>query len=188
MMWVSFDNTYVIYSTNNGFYKSQHRLPPGKTCGCEEDIHIPPTIRGPSVPKGSTTDIVTAQTDLAPTILSLAGAPPRPDFDDTAIPLATSALLSAQASRQEHVNVEFWGRAVPEGIYGFSVDEGKMRKSLPPTSFPITVPPPPQLRRKATTSNIRPKQHPQSPPHHPASTPQPLLCNLAPWRTRGSTT
>jgi N-acetylglucosamine-6-sulfatase len=129
------DNTYVIYSTDNGFHISQHRLPPGKTCGYEEDINIPLIIRGPGVPKGETTDIVTAHTDLAPTFLALAGAPPRPDFDGTAIPVTQEELRGAKGSRQEHINVEFWGRAVPEGIYGFSVDEGKMRKS--PKSLPL---------------------------------------------------
>jgi N-acetylglucosamine-6-sulfatase len=125
------DNTYVIFSTDNGFHISQHRLPPGKTCGYEEDINIPLIIRGPGVPKGSTTDIVTAHTDLAPTFLKLAGALPRPDFDGTAIPTTASELLEAESFRQEHVNVEFWGRAIPEGIYGFSVDDGKIRKRSP---------------------------------------------------------
>jgi N-acetylglucosamine-6-sulfatase len=129
------DNTYVIYSTDNGFHISQHRLPPGKTCGYEEDINIPLIIRGPGVQKGLTTDIVTAHTDLAPTFLKLAGAPPRPDFDGTVIPLTKPELPKAKKSRQEHVNVEFWGRAVPEGIYGFSVDEGKIRK---PPLFPLS--------------------------------------------------
>jgi N-acetylglucosamine-6-sulfatase len=89
------DNTYIIYSTDNGFHISQHRLPPGKTCGYEGDINIPLIIRGPGVQKGLTADIVTAHTDLAPTFLKLAGSPPCPDFDGTAIPLTKSKLLKS---------------------------------------------------------------------------------------------
>jgi N-acetylglucosamine-6-sulfatase len=120
---------HTIYSKDNGFHIRQHRLPPGKTCGCEEDVNIPLIIRGLGVQKGLTTDIVTAHTDLAPTFLKLTGASPRPDFGGAAIPLAKSELLKAKKSQQEHVNVKFWDRAVPEGIYSFSVDEGKIRKS-----------------------------------------------------------
>ena len=67
------DNTYIIYSTDNGYHISQHRLNPGKECGFEEDINIPLIVRGPGVPVGEA-NVVTAHTDLAPTILKIAGA------------------------------------------------------------------------------------------------------------------
>jgi N-acetylglucosamine-6-sulfatase len=117
------ENTYVVYSTDNGFHISQHRLNPGKECGFEEDINIPLIIRGPGVPVGET-DVVTAHTDLAPTFLKIAGVEPRGDFDGTAIPLDAEELRDAVRMRQEHVNVEFWGRSLPEGTYGFSLDDG----------------------------------------------------------------
>jgi len=120
------DNTYVIYSTDNGFHISQHRLPPGKECGFEEDINIPLIIRGPGVPRGEVSDVVTAHVDLAPTFLKIAGASHRVDFDGSPIPLHTADLLKAVEERQEHVNVEFWGRAIPEGAFGFSLDDGKV--------------------------------------------------------------
>lgn len=41
------DNTYVVYSADNGYHISQHRLSPGKECGFEEDINVPLIIRGP---------------------------------------------------------------------------------------------------------------------------------------------
>ena len=49
------DSTYVIFSSDNGYHIGQHRLQPGKECGYEEDINIPLIIRGPGVPKNSTT-------------------------------------------------------------------------------------------------------------------------------------
>lgn len=109
------DNTYIIYSTDNGYHIGQHRLQPGKECGFEEDINIPLIVRGPSVPKNSTTEIVTTHTDLAPTILSLAGGPLRLDFDGEAIPLTKKGIAKASHKRHEHVNIEYWGFAIGEG-------------------------------------------------------------------------
>jgi N-acetylglucosamine-6-sulfatase len=123
------ENTYIIYTTDNGYHISQHRLAPGKECGFEEDINIPLVIRGPGVPVGEA-DIVTAHTDLAPTILKLAGGNyKRSDLDGSPIPLNENNLEEAKSDRQEHVNVEFWGRSIPEGIYKFSLDDGKVGES-----------------------------------------------------------
>lgn len=122
------ENTYVIYTSDNGFHISQHRLPPGKECGFEEDINVPLIIRGPGVPIGETVEVVTAHTDLAPTIMRIAGQKQRADFDGAAIPLTESDHAIARAERQEHVNVEFWGRALPEGRLEFSLDAGKIGK------------------------------------------------------------
>lgn len=69
------ENTFIIYSADNRYHIGQHRLQPGKECGFEEDINVPLIIRGPGVPKNVTTEVVTTHTDLAPTILRIAGAP-----------------------------------------------------------------------------------------------------------------
>lgn len=123
------DKTYIIFTTDNGYHISQHRLPPGKECGFEEDINIPLVIRGPGVPIGEA-KLVSAHTDLAPTILKIAGGDwKRSDLDGSPIPLDTKGLEEAAIDRQEHVNVEFWGRGLPEGIHMFSLDDGKISKS-----------------------------------------------------------
>ncbi|KAI1751535.1 arylsulfatase-like protein [Xylaria castorea] len=110
------DNTYILYSTDNGYHIGQHRLHPSKQCSFEEDINIPLIIRGPKVPEGFATDIVTTHTDLAPTILRIAGAPLRDDFDGLAIPLTQSGLDQAEVERHEHVTVEHWGFGSNEGL------------------------------------------------------------------------
>lgn len=122
------DNTYIIYSSDNGYHISQHRLHPGKECGFEEDIHIPLIIRGPGIAAGHTANVVSTHADLSPTILHLAGLDPRPDFDGSAIPLTKSDLRDVEesAERGEHVSIEFWGQGIPEGKYGFSLDDGKL--------------------------------------------------------------
>lgn len=109
------DNTYIIYSSDNGYHIGQHRLHPSKQCSFEEDINIPLIIRGPGVPEKLTTDIVTTHTDLAPTLLQIAGAPLRDDFDGLAIPLTQATLDQAENERHEHVTVEHWGFAGNEG-------------------------------------------------------------------------
>src|SRR3569833_1413446 len=67
------DNTFIIYSSDNGFHLGHHRLGAGKKYAFEEDINIPLIIRGPGVPKNRTTDLVSAHVDFAPTILHMAG-------------------------------------------------------------------------------------------------------------------
>ncbi|KAH6706482.1 arylsulfatase [Leptodontidium sp. MPI-SDFR-AT-0119] len=115
------DNTYIIYSSDNGFHIGQHRLQPGKSCGYEEDINIPLIIRGPGVAANHTTHIVTTHTDLSPTFFDLLGIPQRDDFDGTAIPVTKAGIELAQERRREHVNVEYWGFAGGEGKYDHDI-------------------------------------------------------------------
>jgi arylsulfatase A-like enzyme len=111
------DNTYVVYSSDNGFHIGQHRLQPGKSCGYEEDIHIPLIVRGPGVAAGYAADLVTTHTDLAPTFFDLLGIPLREDFDGRPIPVARADIEAVNQRRQEHANVEYWGFAGGEGKY-----------------------------------------------------------------------
>ncbi|KAF5672808.1 arylsulfatase [Fusarium circinatum] len=108
------DETYIIYSSDNGYHLGQHRLPPGKECGFDEDIRVPLFIRGPGVSSGLIENAVTTHIDLAPTILRLAGADLRSDFDGTPIPV----LPTQENKRHEHVAVEYWGGAIAEGEIG----------------------------------------------------------------------
>lgn len=48
-------------------------------------------------------------------MLHLAGAT-REEFDGSVIPLHNPSV--AVSSSSEHVNIEFWGKAIPEGIWG----------------------------------------------------------------------
>ena len=108
------DNTYVFFTTDNGFHISQYRLHPGKECGYDTDIRVPLFVRGPGVARNQSLNIVSSHTDLAPTLLSIAGAT-RDNFDGLPIPLTGEIDSSA---RGEHVNVEFWGVGLPEGKFG----------------------------------------------------------------------
>ena len=106
------NNTYVFYSTDNGYHIGQHRLPLGKGCAIEEDIHIPLVVRGPRVAAGAVVDVPTTHTDLAPTFLDILGIPQRPDFDGAPIPLRAGSAVGISRAR-EHVQVEFWSDSNP---------------------------------------------------------------------------
>lgn len=107
------NNTYLIYTTDNGYHIGQHRLPPGKSCNIEEDVNIPFFIRGPGVRKGAVQTVPSSHTDIVPTLFALAGIPPREDFDGEVIPV-TEELLK-KSTKSEHVNIEFWGEYLVEG-------------------------------------------------------------------------
>jgi len=65
--------TYVFFTSDNGFHLGQHRLESGKNTAFEEDIRVPLSVRGPGVPVGNTIDAFSANVDYAPTFAELAG-------------------------------------------------------------------------------------------------------------------
>ncbi len=75
------DNTYIIFTSDNGYHMGQHRLPEGKSLPYEEDIHVPLVIRGPGIKPGTLVNALTVNIDFAPTIAELAGLS-APDFVD----------------------------------------------------------------------------------------------------------
>ncbi|KIW33605.1 uncharacterized protein PV07_00441 [Cladophialophora immunda] len=120
------DNTYIFYTTDNGYHISQHRMNPGKECGYDTDIHIPFYLRGPGIDAGGVVDVITTHTDVSSTLLQIAGASKQ--LDGTAIPLGRSPsgqdweLDEDPPRRHEHATIEYWGYGVPEGLYGGRTD------------------------------------------------------------------
>ncbi|MFN8413310.1 MAG: sulfatase [Anaerolineales bacterium] len=68
------DNTYIIFTSDNGFHMGEHNFPSGKGTPYEEDIHVPFMIRGPGITPGSQVTQMIANIDVAPTIADMAGA------------------------------------------------------------------------------------------------------------------
>jgi arylsulfatase A-like enzyme len=75
------ENTYIIFTSDNGFHLGEHALPSGKGTAYEEDIRVPFMIRGPGIEPGTTVSQMIANIDFAPTIVEIAGVKP-PDFVD----------------------------------------------------------------------------------------------------------
>src|SRR3712207_2382120 len=67
-------NTYVFFTSDNGWHHGEHRIPGTKERPYEESIHMPLIIRGPGVQAGATTDKLALNTDYLPTLTDLAGA------------------------------------------------------------------------------------------------------------------
>ena len=74
-------HTYVIYTSDNGFFYGEHRIPGGKTKLYEESIRVPLLIRGPGIPRGKVARDLAINADLAPTITKLTGATPGLSMD-----------------------------------------------------------------------------------------------------------
>ena len=75
------ENTYIFFSSDNGFHQGQHRLKEGKGWAYEEDIRVPLVVRGPGIPAGRKLQQLVANVDLAPTFADIAGGD-APDFVD----------------------------------------------------------------------------------------------------------
>jgi N-acetylglucosamine-6-sulfatase len=80
-----FDNTVVMFTSDNGFLRGQHRLDTGKANPYEEAIRVPLLVRGPGFPSGVRDRRLVGNVDLAPTILELAGAEPDLEVDGRSI-------------------------------------------------------------------------------------------------------
>ena len=68
------DNSYIVFTSDNGLLMGQHRLVHKKRNVYEETIRVPLMVRGPGVRVGVASQPVQL-IDLAPTLLDLAGAP-----------------------------------------------------------------------------------------------------------------
>jgi N-acetylglucosamine-6-sulfatase len=78
-------NTYIVFSSDNGYHLGQHRLEMGKQTAFDTDIRVPLIVAGPGVPQGQTVHDVVQNTDLYPTFVQLAGATVAGPVDGTSL-------------------------------------------------------------------------------------------------------
>jgi N-acetylglucosamine-6-sulfatase len=74
-------NTYIVFSSDNGYHMGQHRLLPGKETAFDTDIRVPLIVAGPGIPAGKTVTNVAQNVDLYPTFLQIAGLRPPTAID-----------------------------------------------------------------------------------------------------------
>jgi N-acetylglucosamine-6-sulfatase len=67
------ENTYIVFTSDNGYHLGTHRLKRGKKTPYEEAARVPLFIRGPGVTAGATVEELILNTDLAPTFTELGG-------------------------------------------------------------------------------------------------------------------
>jgi N-acetylglucosamine-6-sulfatase len=68
------DNTYFIFTSDNGYMQGEHRVRSGKMLPYEPSARVPLVMRGPGIPARRVSRELVANIDLAPTVLQLAGA------------------------------------------------------------------------------------------------------------------
>lgn len=69
-------DTFVFFTSDNGYLQGQHRFPSGKNAPYEESVRVPLLVRGPGVATGVRRRHLVANIDCAPTLLELAGVRP----------------------------------------------------------------------------------------------------------------
>jgi arylsulfatase A-like enzyme len=89
-------NTLIVYTSDNGYFQGEHRLPSEKDHIYEESIRVPLEIRGPGIPQGVTVGALVINADLAPTIVDVTGATPGLVMDGTSlIPVAQQPSIES---------------------------------------------------------------------------------------------
>jgi len=93
------DDTVVVFASDNGYYNGEHRLG-DKRSAYDESLRIPLLLRYPKlVSKGTTSDAIALNIDLAPTFLELAGvATPREMQGRSWVPLLSGEKVEWRQS------------------------------------------------------------------------------------------
>jgi len=94
-------NTYIFFTSDNGYHMGEHRLAAGKQTAFETDIHVPLIVTGPGMVRGTTLKSLASNIDLFPTFARLAG---------TAVPPAVDGRSVAPLLRG--TRVKGWRKAV----------------------------------------------------------------------------
>jgi hypothetical protein len=69
-------NTYVVFTSDNGYHLGEHRLQYGKEKPYTTDVRVPLFIRGPGITANSSALHPTTHVDVTATLVELAGATP----------------------------------------------------------------------------------------------------------------
>jgi arylsulfatase A-like enzyme len=70
------NKTLIVYTSDNGYFHGEHRIPHEKQRIYEESIRVPLAMRGPGIPRGVRVRSLAINADLAPTIVDVANANP----------------------------------------------------------------------------------------------------------------
>jgi arylsulfatase A-like enzyme len=90
-------HTYVFLTSDNGYFQGEHRFDTGKFLPYETADHMPMVVRGPGIPAGQRSDALSANIDLAPTLLQIAGGHPTRSLDGLSLlPFAREPSLQTR--------------------------------------------------------------------------------------------
>jgi N-acetylglucosamine-6-sulfatase len=114
------NDTYIVFSSDNGYHLGQHRLARGKQTAFDTDIRVPLIVSGPGVPKDRVVSQMTQNTDLYPTFVQLGAATPAQPVDgQSLVPLLhpggaapmwrTAALVEHHGGNDDPSDPDFEG-------------------------------------------------------------------------------
>ena len=169
-------NTFVIFTSDNGFFHGEHRVAQGKNLPYEPAIRVPLVVRGPGVPAGRRLTKRVANIDLAPTIVDAAearagrvmdGRSLLPFFAHPGRPLRRDLLVERGPGEDPYA-------AIRDGALPLRRVRERRAGALRPRPRPTRAPEPPRrpgLRPRAA----RPRRTPRPPAHLPRRRlPQPV--------------
>ncbi len=86
-------NTYIFFTSDNGFHYYERGLKPGKQTAYEEDLRVPLFVVGPRIQPGTSSDALVGNIDFAATFADLAGVE-MPAFVEgrSIVPLLTGSV------------------------------------------------------------------------------------------------
>jgi N-acetylglucosamine-6-sulfatase len=107
------DNTYIVFTSDNGYHLGQHRLPAGKATAYDTDIRVPLLVRGPGIEAGIKLEQFVGNVDFAPTFAAMAGAKAIPFADGRSL---LGLLHGAHPARWRDAElVEHWDETRKDG-------------------------------------------------------------------------
>lgn len=109
------DETFFIYTTDNGYHMGQFGLIYDKRQPWETDVHLPLFVRGPGVKAGTTLPDLVSMPDLSATVLDIAGVAVPPQFDGSSILPALRGEAPAAGAERLMVLVEYTGETADGG-------------------------------------------------------------------------
>jgi N-acetylglucosamine-6-sulfatase len=75
------DDTYIVFTSDNGFFRGEHRIAAGKFLPYDPSSRVPLLIRGPGIPHGAASDELVWLGDIPQTILNIASGTENPALD-----------------------------------------------------------------------------------------------------------
>lgn len=106
-------NTYIVFSSDNGYHMGERRLFAGKMTAYDSDIRVPLIVVGPGVPPGSKMTELAENIDLAPTFMRLAHVKPPATVDGASlVPLLHGSVPPAW---RDEVLIEHHHPTTPNG-------------------------------------------------------------------------
>ena len=116
-------NTYVFFTSDNGFHFGEHRFEQGKQTAYQEDVAVPMIVSGPGVAEGVKRQQMVLNQDLGPTFAAIAGVP-TPGFVDGrsflpalgGSPPSSSRWRSAFLINSPHTDKTGWIKGMPSNL------------------------------------------------------------------------